>query len=112
MTSCLSRAFILVFLCLSCSFATPQSAINGQITDTEGAVISNARVLVHWDASSSGLGLTGIKQDVAVIADVTGHYFADVPPGFYDVFVSASAFTPVASKVRVKEGQTETFSAK
>jgi hypothetical protein len=69
-------------------------------------------VLVHWDASSSGLGLTGIKQDVAVIADVTGHYFADVPPGFYDVFVSASAFTPVASKVRVKEGQTETFSAK
>jgi hypothetical protein len=112
MPVCLTRAFILVFLCLSCSFAAPQSAINGQITDSEGAVISNAGVLIHWDSSSSGLGLTGIKQDVAVITDATGYYSANVPPGFYDVFVSAAAFTPVASKVRVKEGQTTTFSAK
>ena len=58
------------------------------------------------------MGLLGIKQDVIVVTNVTGHYSADVPPGFYDVFVSATAFTPVATKVRVKNGQSVIFAAK
>ena len=31
---------------------------------------------------------------------------------FFDVFVSAPAFTPIAAKVRVKEGQQTPFSTK
>jgi hypothetical protein len=72
-------------------------------------------VLVHWDSSGSTVGLKdniGIKQDVAVVTDANGHYSADVPPGFYDVFVSARAFTPTAAKVRVKEGHATTLSRK
>ncbi len=111
----LIRAFPIVFLCLSVAFAAPQAAITGQIRDSEGAVIANARVLVHWDSSGSAVGLKdniGIKQDVMVVTDASGRYSANVPPGFYDVFVSAMAFTPTATKVRVKEGQPGTFSPK
>jgi len=73
----------------------------------------NARVLVHWDSSGSTVGLKdniGIKEDISVITDGSGHYSATVPPGFYDVFVSAAAFTPTATKVRVKVERPATFS--
>jgi hypothetical protein len=64
-------------------------------------------VIVHWDSSGSTVGLRdniGIKQDVIVVTDASGQYSANVPAGFYDVFVSAMAFTPIAAKVIVKEG--------
>lgn len=105
-------ALLLVFLCFSWLSAGPESAINGQITDSEGAVIANARVLVHWDSSGSTVGLKdniGISHDVTVVTDNAGRYSANVPAGFYDVFVSAMAFTPAATKVRVKEGRLTTF---
>ena len=108
-------ALVLVSLCLLRLSAVPESAIRGQITDSEGAVIANARVLVHWDSSGSSVGLRdniGIKQDVIVVTDASGDYSANVPSGFYDVFVSAMAFTPTATKVRVKQGWPTTFSTK
>jgi hypothetical protein len=37
--------------------------------------------------------------------------FGECPAGFYDLFVSAMAFTPTAAKVRVKQGQRMTFNA-
>ena len=101
-------ALIFVFLCLAWLSAEPQSAITGQVTDSEGAVITNARVLVHWDSSGSAVGLknnVGIEQDVIVVTDASGHYSASAPMGFYDVLVSSPAFTPFAAKVIVKEGQ-------
>jgi carboxypeptidase family protein len=106
--------FFLVSLCVCWASTAPQCTINGQVKDSEGAVIANARVLIHWDPSGS-VSLRdniGIKQDVVVVTDASGQYSANVPPGFYDVFVSAMAFTPTAIKVRVKEGQTGTFSPK
>lgn len=104
-----------VSLCLSRLPAAPESAIRGQITDSGGAVIAHARVLVHWDSSGSTVGLSdnvGIKQDVTVVTDAGGNYSADVPPGFYDVFVSAMSFTPTTTKVRVKQGRLTTFNTK
>jgi len=108
-------ALWLVFLCFSLSSAAQQSAITGRVTDSEGAALANARVLIHWDSSGSTVGLRdniGIKQDVALVTDTNGHYSAEVAPGFYDVFVSAVAFTPTAAKVRVKEGQATTLNRK
>jgi|SRR5215471_6592661 len=96
-------ALVVVLLFLARLFADPQSALTGQVTDSEGAVIANARVLLHWDSSGSTLGYLGFKQDVIVVTDASGHYFASVPAGFYDVFVSAPAFTPIAAKVILKE---------
>lgn len=107
-------ALLLTLLCLSSLFGDPKPAITGQITDSSGAVISNARVVVHWDSSGRGSlkDNIGITQDVVTVTDSSGHCIATVPAGFYDVFVSAMAFTPIATKVRVKEGQPSAFSAK
>jgi hypothetical protein len=103
-------ALVVVLLFLARLSADPQS-LTGQVTDSEGAVIANARVLLHWDSSGSAVGHLGFKQDVIVVTDASGHYSADVPAGFYDVFVSAPAFTPIAAKVIVKE-QKAVFNAK
>jgi Carboxypeptidase regulatory-like domain len=102
-------AVVLIFLCLSWLSATPQSAITGTVTDSEGAVIAKARVLIHWDPSD---GRSRSTQDVSVLTDDSGIYSAPVPMGFYDVFISAPAFTPVAAKVIVKEGQRVAFNVK
>jgi hypothetical protein len=87
-----------------------QSAITGQVHDSEGAAIAKARILVHWDSSGSTVGLTdniGLPQDETTLSDTSGHFFLTVPPGFYDLFVTAQAFTPVAAKVRVKNAPVE-----
>jgi hypothetical protein len=97
----------LLVLCVSLVAAgQPQSGITGEIVDAEGAAIANARVLVHWDSAGSTVGLSdnvGIQHDVIVTTDSNRRYLAEVPAGFYDVFVSAMAFTPTAAKVRVKK---------
>jgi hypothetical protein len=106
---------VLALICILSVYVDPRSVITGRVTDSEGAVIANARVLVHWDSSGSKVGLTdniGTTQDVRVLTDANGVYSADIPAGFYDVFISAEAFSPIATKVRVKQGQRTSFSVK
>jgi hypothetical protein len=106
---------MVVVLCLPVAATEQQSKISGQIVDSEGASISNARVIVHWDASGSAVGLRdniGIQQDLIVTSDDAGRYSANVPAGFYDVFVSAMAFTPRAAKVRVRQEQSTTYNSR
>jgi Carboxypeptidase regulatory-like domain len=106
---------LLLLLYIISVSADPQSKITGQVTDSEGAALANSRVLVHWDSSGSTVDLAdniGSKEDVIVVTDASGNYSVSVPPGFYDLFVSAMAFTPTAAKVRVKQGQRMTFNAK
>jgi hypothetical protein len=95
-------AFVVGIMCMSTVFASSRPTIIGKVTDSEGAAIAKARVFIHWDPSS---GKSGVTQDVSVLSDDNGTYSAQVPVGFYDVFVSAPAFTPMAAKVIVKEGQ-------
>jgi len=108
------NAFVSVLLWAVLASGT-ESGITGQVTDSAGAVIAQARVLVHWDPAGSPdrlSGDVGITQDVLVLTDANGDYTVAVPPGFYDVFISATAFTPAASKVRVKERKSLTLDAK
>lgn len=89
--------------------------ISGQVTDSEGAVIEHARIIIHWDSAGSTVGLDdniGLRSDLIVFTDKNGGYLASVPPGFYDLFVSSEAFTPIAVKVRVKQNANGTFNAK
>jgi len=75
------------------------------ITDSYSAAIRGAMVLIHWDSAGSTVGLTtnvGIKQDLVLTTDDAGNVEAELPPGFYDIFVSANAFTPVCRKLRVR----------
>jgi hypothetical protein len=82
--------------------------LKGVVKDPEGAVISGAMVLIHWDSAGSAVGL---KSNVGITADRTvrtkddGTFSIDLPPGFYDVFVAASAFTPACRKLRLKPGK-------
>jgi len=106
---------VIIVLLTCAAFAQKQSTIMGTIADSEGAAIANARVIIHWDSAGSTVGLTdniGIQTDLIVTTDKAGRYSIAVPPGFYDVFVSAMAFTPAAAKVRVKKGQQATNNAK
>jgi Carboxypeptidase regulatory-like domain len=111
----MSRAVIAFCILLaSPGFAVQNTVIEGKVTDCEGAALANARILIHWDSSGSSTGLKdniGTKHDVAGVSDREGKYSVHVPPGFYDIFVSAKAFTPTAAKVRVKPDQPSTFDA-
>jgi Carboxypeptidase regulatory-like domain len=111
----ISVGCVLTLICASLLSGAPQFVIAGRVTDSEGAAIAKARVLVHWDPSGSKVGLTGnvgTAQDADVLTDSNGDYSANVPPGFYDVFISAPMFTPTAAKVIVKQGQSAILSMK
>jgi hypothetical protein len=46
------------------------------------------------------------------MTDKKGAFSVIVPSGFYDLFVSKPAFTPVAAKVHVQPGKQSPFDAK
>jgi hypothetical protein len=65
-------------------------------------------VLIHWDSAGSTVGLTtnvGIKEDLVIRTTGDGTFKVDLPPGFYDVFVAAMAFSPTCRKIRINQGQ-------
>jgi Carboxypeptidase regulatory-like domain len=93
---------------------TRAGTLSGTVRDSEGGVISNAHVVIHWDPSGSNYlkDNIGIKQDIAATTDSSGHFSVELPPGFYDVFVTAMAFTPHCDKVRLKHKETRNYEVK
>jgi hypothetical protein len=102
------RILAVLIVCLSLPpIAFSQNRLKGVVTDSEGAVISGAHILIHWDSSGSTVGLTsniGIREDRVLISDARGIFSTELPPGFYDVFVSAMAFSPDCRKIRINKG--------
>ena len=89
----------------------PPNQIKGSVVDSEGAAIRNARILVHWDPSGADVGLrtnVGLSSDITVGSDAKGKFATEVPPGFYDVFVTATGFSPYCRKIRVNLGESPT----
>ena len=99
------RVLLLVALLAAYSVAAfSQHPLRGTVTDAPGAAIPSALVLIHWDSVHADTGLSsnvGIKTDLALHTDEHGRFEAALPPGFYDVFVSAKAFTPFCRKIRI-----------
>jgi hypothetical protein len=65
-------------------------------------------VLIHSDSAGTTVGPTtniGIKEDLVIRAKADGSFNVDLPPGFYDVFVAAMAFSPTCRKIRINQGQ-------
>lgn len=95
--------------------AAIKSGIAGTVTDIHGVALPaglKVRILVHWDASGADIGLksnVGIASDVSVDTDDRGAFATELPPGFYDVFVSAFSFSPTCRKIRVRPGEVVTF---
>ena len=110
------KILVLIALTLTSSLSlVAQSMLKGTVTDVAGAAIADAVVVIHWDSSGSTVGLhsnVGIKEDIVVRTSANGGFSVKLPPGFYDVFVSAMAFTPVCRKVRIRDGIDVTFDPK
>jgi hypothetical protein len=90
------------------------ATLSGTVRDSEGAVIANAHIIVHWDPSGSNYleDNLGIKQDITVMSDSKGQFSLELPPGFYDVFVTATAFSPHCEKIRLKGKEVKTYVVK
>jgi Carboxypeptidase regulatory-like domain len=94
-----------ILLLLISAFTCKAATFSGTVRDSLGAVIANAHVVIHWDpAGSNYLGdNVGIREDISVSTDSDGKFSLELPPGFYDVFVTATAFTPYCEKIRLKD---------
>lgn len=113
----ISKLICLVLFASVCSALADSSSskLRGVVTDPEGGAIRGARILLHWDPSGSRVGLTtnvGLPEDLSTEADRRGDFSAEIPPGFYDVFVSAMGFTPDCHKIRIKPGETAIYNAR
>ena len=101
------RVPAIIALTLICSVVLlAEPALRGTVTDEAGASISGAVIRIHWDPSGSSVGLSsniGIKKDVMVTSGKDGSFSIGLPSGFYDVFVSSPAFTPVCRKIRIRD---------
>jgi hypothetical protein len=79
--------------------------LQGTITDADGKLLTDAQLVVHWDPIGANSELTtnvGIPQDRFLKSDTHGNYYAEIPPGFYDVLITAPGLTPTCSKIRLK----------
>ena len=118
MRQALSCMCLCLLVILPCASEASGVQLSGFITDSHGVALSSGfqpRVLIHWDASGTNIGLQtniGIATDMSVQPDTQGRFQVQIPPGFYDIFVSAFAFSPKCAKVRVKPGESTTFNAK
>jgi len=85
---------------------THAATISGTVRDSEGGVISKARITIVNDPSLP------VKDtvDKVVASDEKGQFAVTVVSGFYDVFVSAPAFSPTCTKVRVTEADPAIYS--
>jgi hypothetical protein len=101
--------FAVLFLLAAVS--TKAATLSGTVRDSEGAAIPNARITVHWDASGANYlkDSLGVKQDLSVTSDSKGQFSLELPPGFYDLFVTAAAFSPHCEKIRLKGNEAKSF---
>jgi hypothetical protein len=99
--------FLLVVVAMTATITSAET-LKVAARDSVGTPISGALVLVHWDPAGSTAGLTtnvGIKTDLSIRTNDLGTISIDLPPGFYDVFVAATAFTPTCRKIRIQVGK-------
>jgi carboxypeptidase family protein len=89
--------------------------LQGMVTDSTGKLLTDAQLVVHWDPSGSKRGLTtnvGIPEDRFLKTDTHGTFYAEIPPGFYDILVTAPGFSPECRKIRLKAAQSATLNSK
>ena len=107
-------------LAISAAMLAAQNApakvlLQGMVTDSTGKLLTDAQLVVHWDPSGSKRGLTtnvGIPEDRFLKTDTHGAFYAEIPPGFYDILVTAPGFSPECRKIRLKAGQNATLNSK
>ena len=99
----LSLIALSVFLIVTSATAQSTANLVGKVTDTVGAMIPRALVVVHPDMA--GLPPNDKRETKTLFTDAKGTFALNVKPGLYDVCVMISAFTPECRKLNVKAGQ-------
>src|SRR5437870_814780 len=97
------RLLLFMLTVMTPAIAFGDTQFKGTVKDPSGAPISGAMVFIHWDSAGSKVGVSdnlGIRADLAIRTKEDGTFNTDLPPGFYDVFVAAPAFTPTCRKIR------------
>ncbi|HUL73281.1 MAG TPA: carboxypeptidase-like regulatory domain-containing protein [Vicinamibacterales bacterium] len=84
--------------------------VSGRVSDELGTAIKNAHVLFHYDPAGETKQVA--RPDVAVDTDVAGRFEIELEPGFYDVCIMATAFTPDCRKILVTSGRVVQHDAK
>jgi hypothetical protein len=107
--------FAMLLISVALTSGTGMAQLRGTVTDPEGAVIRRAHVFVHWDRSGADVGLKSNvgfqRDDLTLETDESGGFRVELPPGFYDVFITANAFSPECRKIRIKPGEAATYKA-
>jgi Carboxypeptidase regulatory-like domain len=108
------RNVLVVTLVVLMGASVKAATLSGTVRDSEGAIIAKAHVVIHWDSSGSNYlkDNVGIKEDITVTTDAKDEFSLDLPPGFYDVFVSAISFSPRCDKIRLEGNETKKYEAK
>jgi hypothetical protein len=74
-------------------------------------MVHKTYIIIHWDSA----GMKGMKENIGIPGDKTlrpdqrGAYTIDLPPGTYDVFVTAPGFQPTCEKISIVKGQTAEY---
>jgi hypothetical protein len=78
-----------------------------EVVNDTNAVLPGAHVVVHWEPVDLwGVASNiGIPRDIVGKTDRDGRFSADLPEGFYDVFVAWGIMSPRSSKIRVERGK-------
>jgi hypothetical protein len=102
------------FLLLTVAVIAPAIAsgatLKGVVKDSSDTPLSGAMVLIHWDPAGNTAGLRSnieMKTDLSIRTKDDGTFTADLPSGFYDIFVAATTFTPTSRKIRMKVGEAQ-----
>ena len=93
------------------TFSIKAATLSGTIRDSEGAAIANAHVVIHWDPAGSNYlsDNIGTNGDKTAATDEKGQFSLELPSGFYDVFVTATAFSPNCEKIRIEGKDTHAY---
>src|SRR5580658_4585384 len=75
----------------------PAGTLQARISDTMGAAISRAYVLVHGDGSE--------KASQPLSVNENGEFQVQLAPGLYDLFIGSPGFVPYAKEVRILPGK-------
>lgn len=91
------------------SLASSLGSIKGNVSDSEGSAINNAHIIVHADLA--GRANRTVVPDQTRETNAEGGYEMQLEPGFYDVCITASAFSPECKKVFVTSSKTSKYDA-
>lgn len=81
---------------------TQNSALTIRVTDQLGAVIGKAFVLLHADVLERE-NPKPFSMDLRTSSE--GEAKAELPSGFYDLFIASTGFAPHSEKLRVRDGK-------